>query len=107
MSGIAQEIRRYGEVRLRRFESTDFGRSRETIFALYPNGQFEYVEIEQYSGSGASRHPDSGAWDAEGDLPSGALILRWASGGATRHSFYYAGGDTCPVDGEPAYVSAS
>jgi hypothetical protein len=107
MSGIGQEIRRYSEVRLRRFESTEFGGSRETILALYPNGQFEYVEIEQYEGSGSSRHPGSGTWDAEGDLSSGALILRWSSGDTTQHSFYYAGGETCQVDGHPAYISAN
>jgi hypothetical protein len=107
MTGIAQEIRRYSEVRMRRFESTEFGGSRETILTLYPNSRFEYVEIEQYDGSGSSRHPGSGTWDAEGDLPSGALILHWSSGEATQHSFYYAGGETCQVDDQPTYITAN
>jgi hypothetical protein len=108
MSSIAQEIRSYRQVRLRQFESMPRGGSREKILALYPNGQFEYLEIEQHPGPVGPpiRQSDSGTWDAEGDRPSGVLILRWASGGATRHSFHYVDGETCQVDGKPAYISA-
>jgi hypothetical protein len=101
---VAETIRANGGARFRQYSSSGLGGSTERVLQLRPDGRFDYVETEQYDG-GASRHPRTGRWVAEGDLPVGRLILTFDDGETLSLALEYHGGDTCRIDGVPTYVS--